>query len=358
MLKQLTKQPICATPWNTLGIRNDYAATCCYHTTDFLPKGVVAFSNDDKEQGNWLWDIWNAPAMQDLRRACIDQDLYEMCGWSLDPTKNSATCSSLCRMSNFPFYLLEDADDITRLNYEQYLKSFANHELVVSHYPLAMSLLIGFKCNLKCPTCVQSPSYEQFKEYAIDLSWRRDSLLDFMRHTSELNLIGGEPTIIPIYDEIIALGYQVNRKIFSITSNATHNIDKIIPHISLFRGLVLSIDGCSQETYEVQRYGSKWSNLLKNMEALKDAKANSKFSTTISFVITKVNCHEVVDFVRFAKDYGADRVVYWEVRENEPFNPFSSIDTRDTLLKDLRRAQELALANGMTVRISTKAINE
>jgi tetratricopeptide (TPR) repeat protein/sulfatase maturation enzyme AslB (radical SAM superfamily) len=77
-------------------------------------------------------------------------------------------------------------------------------------------------------------------------------------------------------------------------------------------GLSISMDAATEATYRICRRGGDFARLLSNLAFLDGLRRNEgeKFIWCLEFVVSARNFREMPDFVRLAKRYGADQVLF------------------------------------------------
>jgi MoaA/NifB/PqqE/SkfB family radical SAM enzyme len=184
-----------------------------------------------------------------------------------------------------------------------------NQKKIISHEDIEyIDITLGNKCNLACRMCNWSSSSllaQQLKEMgehygpvSLDFDYEsKTKILELIRRSINLKsiyMLGGEPLINPLNDEILDLLIETGRaKNVHIQYNTNLQVNKVENYLekwSNFKGVDVqaSIDGCD-EIYEYIRWPGKWEKVFKNLQitAKKRNKANLKFS--ISTTIQNIN---------------------------------------------------------------------
>jgi MoaA/NifB/PqqE/SkfB family radical SAM enzyme len=198
--------------------------------------------------------------------------------------------------------------NLARVEWEQFRKKEC-----VSGLPYIVVLDPTNVCNLKCPVCptprgdLLQPSgrisREQFEAFADRIA----------AHTYRLILYNwGEPflhrQIIPM------LGYAHRRKISTSISSNLNLLPREGAEALVLSGLddlIVSCDGLSQETYERYRVGGELEKVVKNMNAIRQARKRlrrSNPSIEFQFLVFRHNEHEAGRVHEFAIRHGADTV--------------------------------------------------
>lgn len=126
-----------------------------------------------------------------------------------------------------------------------------------------MNIIINDFCNLKCPYCFA----EEFNANSATMTVEQFSeVLDWMRNNNvcDLNIVGGEPTIHPHFEEILEL-YNKYLEEFNASSIIYTNgieLEKYIP--KLHRNTTILINTNSPE----QIGETKWNKLMSTLDEL------------------------------------------------------------------------------------------
>jgi len=129
---------------------------------------------------------------------------------------------------------------------------------------------------------------------------------------------GGEVFLLDYFKDLIGEANKFPNLTHEITTNGhliTEEWIEIINKIKL--DLNISIDGVTEETYEYIRKGSKFSDLLRTLNLINEAreKGRNKILVLIATVM-KSNYHELERFIDFARKYRFDRVLLQPIKGN------------------------------------------
>ena len=193
----------------------------------------------------------------------------------------------------------------------------------VSSRPFYLCLDPSDICQLRCPTCPTGIENESKRRKDAETTLYRaerkklsmelcDSLLDELGDT--LFLINfynyGEPFLNPRLSEFLrkASDKQIASEVHSNLSLklSDQRIDEILT-AGLGR-LSASVDGFSQQAYEVHRVGGNVKLVHENLERLAKARDRLGLETQIiyKFIVFKHNEHEIDDARKFAQDIGVE----------------------------------------------------
>ncbi len=167
-------------------------------------------------------------------------------------------------------------------------------------------------CQLRCPGCVHSPSVIPA------VNWN-NSLLDEKSFKAFVDYYGpasfgmylynyGEPFLNKHTYSMIKYAKKFGSRI-AISSNLSIPIDAEALVESDLDGIICSIDGATQEIYELYRRGGKLKVVEENLSAIKQAKEKLKKKTPVvtwQFLTFEHNYHEVELAHKKAEQLGVD----------------------------------------------------
>jgi MoaA/NifB/PqqE/SkfB family radical SAM enzyme len=193
-------------------------------------------------------------------------------------------------------------------------------ELAVRSYPYYLTLEPSDKCQLRCPTCVTGIENETrasrgdiavFRAQRANLTQElHDALLDEMGDYLFLIVFYnfGEPLLNKNLPALIrkAKTYDIET---DINTNLSLPLSDERIHDLLTSGLdylYVSIDGFSQETYQIHRVGGNLALVKQNLERIVQVRNQLGLSTciTYNFLVFGFNEHEVPAAQRYCDDLG------------------------------------------------------
>jgi radical SAM protein with 4Fe4S-binding SPASM domain len=193
----------------------------------------------------------------------------------------------------------------------QVQEMFIRNQHVIGH-PFYLTLESGNSCNLKCPLCATTFREKSIPKGMLTLE-NATKIIDRFPALLVLNLsLWGEPFLNKQIFDIIK--YARSKKIevivqsnFSLSYFDEAMAQKILD--SDLSILWLSIDGASQETYEIYRRRGDYGLVVKNLELLrrmqlKQRKKHPKI--TWKMVVNKFNEHELNDAKAVAERLGVE----------------------------------------------------
>lgn len=196
-------------------------------------------------------------------------------------------------------------------------------------HPVTLSIEPTNICNLRCYLCPTGEgrkgrekgvmSFENFKKII-------DEIGDYLYHITFNNW--GEPLLNR--DIYRMVKYAHDKKIStSIASNFTlfkkEDADKLIDSGLDF--IDISIDGITQEVYQIYRIGGKLEDAFEGLKSLVECKKNRRSKTPViewQFLIMRHNEHQVDGFKKIADDIGVDLATLHPISLNERFLHYDS----------------------------------
>jgi organic radical activating enzyme len=187
--------------------------------------------------------------------------------------------------------------------------------------PTNLILSHDTSCNLACPSC-RNDFILANKERQQQL----DAILDRMivpllKDAEQVKITGsGDPFASNHFRRLLN---RVNKdeypklNIFLHTNGQLFN-ERAWSELGLkdLLGIVeISIDAASAETYAHVRRGGDFNRLKNNLEFIRDLREEKQFNWLVfSMVVQARNFEEIPDFARLGFQYGADRIVFYMIR--------------------------------------------
>lgn len=266
-----------------------------------------------------LFDSWNSEYMKNIRKKMIAGESIPNC--------------EKCVRS--------EAEGLQSMRTELYReKNIArtNADGSVDHFPESVELHFGNTCNLHCKMCSQmfshsigkelikmgeqDPDFLQWvkKESGVLNNWtgELDIVYDWYKndkiknsifenvskHVQNLTVIGGEPTIIKEFYELLDYCYRANtlkEKSLMVTTNMTNTNKNLSTWLGNLKHFTIhaSIDGI-QERNTYIRFPCDWNSVLKSIEfykqtMLKHKNGNFSFAPAIQLL----NIDQLDDLINF-----------------------------------------------------------
>jgi pyruvate-formate lyase-activating enzyme len=209
-----------------------------------------------------------------------------------------------------------------------------------NHPASEMQLQMSNICNLKCKMCSQMYSHMNglelkeigkadpewllwVKEQGANVNnWTNDLgqkqewyknekfKLKMFEHISRnilhLNIVGGEPTLIPEFYELLYYCDKqgtLSKKTITLVTNLTNTNDKLTRFLPKLKAWSIwaSIDGIGERT-EYIRYPSKWPKVLESLQFYKDM-IHRNGNITLSPAVQLLNIDQLDDMAKWWKDW-------------------------------------------------------
>ena len=208
----------------------------------------------------------------------------------------------------------------------------------IKGYPYAISMEPAGYCTLKCPECPTGVALLTRAKGTMNMALFQQIIDGFSSHLMHINLFfQGEPFLNRSLGEMIS--YASSKNIYTLisTNGQLLNQQSVYDLISgRLTEIIFSVDGLTQQTYELYRVGGRLSKLIAVVELLVDAKRRTHSVyplITLQFIVFEHNQHEVGLLDGFAKRLGADRYVV----KTAQFNDFGTGTVKPPTNKRWRR---------------------
>lgn len=157
-------------------------------------------------------------------------------------------------------------------------------------------------CNLACLHCCtdSAPGRKAPNELNKDEALRIAAQLNDLPYVM---LVGGEPTIVPWFWDVVEALPDAYLKIETNGQNLTRE-DCIRLAKSRIRSIQVSIDGATQAVYEKMRPGASLERALQSCRYV----VSAGLPLEITFAPSKLNIHEAEAVIDLARDLGAFRL--------------------------------------------------
>jgi radical SAM protein with 4Fe4S-binding SPASM domain len=213
-------------------------------------------------------------------------------------------------------------------------------DLVLRSRPYIYTVDTGNVCNLKCPLCPtgyrgleRRQSLMGLREFEAIIDKIRSYAVEVIMHN------WGEPFLNP--DILPMIRYARKNRIGTTISsnlNLVNRGEKFLEAVveSGLDHLTVSIDGTTQEVYEVYRKGGNLEHVLENLRYLIRYRNHIGSSTPRvewQFLVMKHNQHQMDDASRMAKQIGVDRTRF--TGAGLPFNEMKNVALASQWMSDL-----------------------
>jgi molybdenum cofactor biosynthesis enzyme MoaA len=178
-------------------------------------------------------------------------------------------------------------------------------------------------CNLSCPSCRTAVIVAQGHELR-RLQVFQDALVtpEMLHNIDWLNITGsGDPFASSLFrnllralnaDDYPRLGIELHTNGLLFTRE---NWDAMSGAQVMIKRVEVSVDAATAETYAINRRGGEWTELLERLELVRRLRESGPLEhLQLSFVVQANNWREMPAFVRLARGFGADSVLFTAIR--------------------------------------------
>ena len=199
-----------------------------------------------------------------------------------------------------------------------------------SELPTSIRLDASTLCQLKCPACARQ-KHSDYTEKVIGFGYLK--FKDFKKFVDENNFIknielsnAGEIFLNPDLIKIIEYAYE---KGVTLTADNGVNLNYLTDEQAealvkyKFESIVVSIDGASQDTYQIYRVGGDYNKVLENIKKIINLKHKYKSIRpfiTWKYIVFGHNEHEIPKAKEAAKELGAVELVF-DANYEAPYSP-------------------------------------
>lgn len=237
---------------------------------------------------------------------------------------------------------------------------FGQRKTVLESYPRSLFVQLDAPCNQDCLFCSRPEVYRHF-----DLEdFRRRfeaTLLPALERAERINLTGsGEHLLLPAAKKNLAYfdRFKDAEKMFATNgSSLTPKIADFLASSDSRYTIHVSLHGSNEKYHRIMSGGGNYDVVLHNLSHIRRLRKHmAKITINFIFLATTRNVADLVDFVRFAYDYGADGVVvyynYVYRRDQLALNCFFAKDETNAMLDKAREyAGRLEKESGGRFRI-------
>ena len=314
----------CAFPFQHQYVHMSGSVRLCCATMENVTdkKGNRVHMNNDS-----LQKIWNSDYMKDARLKMKNGELLKACTKCID--QEARGYKSMRNENN-------EEKNINNVSADGSMDTMPN----------SMELHFGNVCNLKCKMCGQDYSNQIGKEIlqigekdkdflewvykqsgnvnnwtnnlSVEYTWFRNEktknkLIDYVsKHITKLTIIGGEPTVIPEFYELLDYCYENNTlkdKDITIVTNLTNTNPKMTQWLPEMKSWTIwaSIDGLGDIT-EYIRYPSNFKKVVENLNFYKKLLLESNNGQIVfSPAVQLLNIHQLDDMLKWFIDFTDNR---------------------------------------------------
>lgn len=202
---------------------------------------------------------------------------------------------------------------------EKVLESEAEKKVTLSHYPESLSLELTALCNLRCPHCSSHGRKHLHKHHnhrdEMQVKMLERLAAEAFPYASVVSLVGrGEPTLASeeLWGSVkrLLVRYDIRMSCVSNGTRIKECFDEeLMPYVN---ELCISVDGATKETFEYNRNGASFEDVMSNIRYYHELRTSTKMARrsqlSFSWTLKKNNIHELPDFVKLIKEFDPDLV--------------------------------------------------
>lgn len=180
-------------------------------------------------------------------------------------------------------------------------------------YPFSLTLEPTNQCNLHCPECPSGAGKLERANGRMEMELYKKVIDETSPFAFHLMLyFQGEPYLNPQFTDMVS--YAKQKKLYVSTSTNAQFITPENARKTIQCGLdkiIISMDGTTQEVYEIYRKGGSLEKVFEGIKNLVGAKNELKLKTPlieIQFLVFSHNEHQMKEATGLAKKLGADKI--------------------------------------------------
>jgi MoaA/NifB/PqqE/SkfB family radical SAM enzyme len=297
------QQPICTRPFEWFEVHPDGSVFLCCPSWLKRPIGNLLREN--------VAEIWNGPVAREIRKSILNGSFHNC---------SRSRCPHLANKT-FPVCAPERVSDTA-------IKSALSNKLSTLPYlPKMLNLCFDHSCNLACPSCRKQKQQAKGDDLRRARKISAVLLNELLPHARTITLSGfGDPFSSPTYLELLR---KINQHDFPKLEQIrlhcnglllTEQIWQSLPALHrLVSEIEISIDAATEQTYQVNRPGGNFKQLLANLDFL----SRIGCQLTLSMVVQQNNWREIPQLLELANGYNAklylSQLVNWGTFSREEF---------------------------------------
>jgi len=250
---------------------------------------------------------------------------------------------------------------LQRENLELNEREWNERRTILSSTPRNVFVQINAVCNADCNFCSKGYDYPLFRldDY---LAKYGEQMTPVLRRAQQVILTGsGEFLGLPDAERILQYFNRefphVQKYIATNASHLTPKVCELIAGSESRYTLQLSLHASDAESHKQMMRFNGWEKVLKNIRYLGELRKKNGGNPSLyfMFVMTTLNIEKLPEFVRFAKEMGADRVMagYFNIYESQQ-KYLSLFFRQDLANRYIQEARDVAKEIGIDVQLPHK----
>lgn len=213
-------------------------------------------------------------------------------------------------------------------------------------FPKSLFVHMSDACNIDCVYCGRQV-HDRVQNGLMSYALFEREIGPYLHLVDIVQLYGtGEPMLHPDFMRMVALCRERGTQVMT-TSNATLiNDERAEQLVELgLELIVVSMDGCTQDTFGKLRGGSDLAQIKRNIQRINQAKARrgaTRPNIEIACVVSRTNVHQLEGMVRMTRELGAGRIKFYNVVIHRPEHAREDVSTTRRFRWGMARARRLA----------------
>lgn len=172
--------------------------------------------------------------------------------------------------------------------------------------PINLTIELTSECNFRCAMCHQSSSSTVYSHNSISLETLQKMLICFKAARVVALQLSGEPTLSPYFDVVCKAGYASAVELSLITNGSLlHTKLSVLGALS---SITVSFDGACRDTFERQRRGADFEQILKNIRELRAA--YPAIPVRFNCCVSRLNLSDLPEIIRIAHELKIQSVTF------------------------------------------------
>lgn len=246
-------------------------------------------------------------------------------------------------------------EENTKLNQEEY----ASRKIVLASYPRTVFVQMDSICNQDCLFCSRDAAYSHFDIDEYRERYGRKLQPVFERAESIILTGSGELLALPGIKESLDYfnGFAHAEKMFATNgSTLTPKMADYINDSGNRYTIHVSLHASNGDYHRMMTKSGNFDLIIENLKHLRSLRANGgNVRLNMVFLLTAKNIDNLVEFVHFAKEYGADSVIaYYNYIYRQDQRDLSCFFIKEKTNDILLKAGETASRVGMRITLPPK----
>lgn len=183
-------------------------------------------------------------------------------------------------------------------------------------FPISIELHLTDFCNLKCEWCTDKGLRRNGATIDYEVATRL--LSEMKKHKTGVTIEGGgEPTLHPMFNQIVKYGAN-NEVDMGLITNGTVDISE---SVSSFKWVRISLDSSTRQEYINEKGIDGFEKVLLNLEKMCKTRNVQETFIGVGYVLTKRNQGDLLNIINTLDDIGVDYIYFRPVEEAESIQP-------------------------------------